>query len=96
LLRGLKLELREEHENATAAGSASIRHVMVGTAAALFEFKCAGCEDGNYDVTSLVLSGLQQGLSRFEGTRRCLGSTNGRPCERALAFVAHATYSLEP
>lgn len=92
-LRELKLELREERENATAAGSASIRHVVVATAAAFFEFKCAGCTDGNYDITNQVLSGLDQKLTRFEGTRRCLGFAGSQPCERTLAFVAHAAYS---
>jgi hypothetical protein len=92
-LSGLKLELREVRENLTAAGSASIRHVVIATAAARFEFKCSGCQDGNYDVTRLILGGLERGLARFEGTCTCFGSAGSQPCERSLTFVAHATYT---
>lgn len=91
-LTDLKLELKEERDG-VSMGNASVRHVIVASAAALFEFKCSGCNDASYDVTSLVLSGLQRKEPLFEGSRRCLGLQGDRPCERTLAFVAHAVYA---
>lgn len=95
LLSSLKLELREVRGDATAVGTASVRHVVVATAAARFEFKCAGCQDGNYDVTQLVLKNLERGLTRFEGTCACYGSVGNERCGRTLVFVAHASYGAK-
>lgn len=94
-LRELKLELSEKREDGAMVGSTSVRHVVVATAAALFEFKCTGCNDASHDVTGQILSGLRRNLTRFEGTSRCLGHAGSRPCERILVFVAHAAYALE-
>jgi hypothetical protein len=94
-LRELKLELSEKRDDGVAVGNTSIRHVVVGSAAALFEFKCTGCNDASHDLTNQILSGLRRNLSRFEGTSRCLGNAGSRPCERNLVFVAHAVYAPE-
>jgi hypothetical protein len=93
-LSELRLELRETRQERVVPGTVSVRHVIVGRAAARFEFGCSepGCEEGGFDVTSEIMSGLRRQAANFEGQCNCSGMISDRLCERTLVFVAHAEY----
>jgi hypothetical protein len=91
-LLSLKLELNEGKRDQAIAGRSSIRHVVVASAGAIFEFRCGNCRDGEYDVTRQVLAGLERKHAEFKGEAGCSGSMGEQACDCVLDFVAHAEY----
>jgi hypothetical protein len=96
-LLSLSLEI-DDHPGATGAGRTRyVRHIVVEQAPALFHIPCseAHCEDGGHDLTVAVMQALLVGETEFSGQDICCGWRGGSPCERALQYVGHATYSRD-
>lgn len=93
-LTSLNLEIRETRPNSPTNETQYIRRVVVEHAHALFEMPCSysSCDNGGYDVTQEILSGLASRAARFEGECACRGSCGGEYCSRVLRYVATATY----
>ncbi len=93
-LVSLKLQLHEAKGDVSVAETGHIRHVVVATAALLFEMPCrdSGCKDGGHDVTSSITRSLKAGETQFEGEHQCTGYVGDGPCQRLLRYIATATY----
>ncbi|WP_437709210.1 hypothetical protein WMF45_33190 [Sorangium sp. So ce448] len=93
-LTSLNLEIRESRPNSSTNDTQYIRRVVVEHAHALFEMPCSysSCDNGGYDVTQEILSGLASRTARFEGECACRGSCGAECCSRVLRYVATATY----
>ncbi|NUQ79283.1 MAG: hypothetical protein HUU21_37715 [Polyangiaceae bacterium] len=93
-LTSLRLAIRESRASTGISENQYVRHVVVGSAPALFEIRCsnAGCEDGVCDFTREILAALASGRSSFEGERPCPGRCRTTDCPRILHYVATATY----
>jgi hypothetical protein len=91
-LRALRFEIEETRNGGTVGSARSVRHIVVDTAAALFEFPCGDskCQDGGHDITQQVLHELRSSHEQFEGEDVCRGAVAGRDCGRLLRFKAHA------
>jgi hypothetical protein len=72
-----------------------LKHVVVGSAPALFVFHCGDelCEGGGHDVTSSVLYSLRALRTEFTGEHACDGTVGCSPCRRSIEFRAFAAYS---
>ena len=75
-----------------------VRHVIVGSAPALFVVRCsdADCHEGVYDITWELMRGLREHKTKFDGEAECSGTIGSQqaPCRRVLHFDAVATYAL--
>jgi hypothetical protein len=90
-LLSLRLEIEEQ------GGSSRpryIRHIVIGTAPALFFLPCGDprCVDGGHDVTAEVMRALRAHSQSFKGTDGCLGSVGSSACGGVLHFDAIAEY----
>jgi len=74
-----------------------IRRIVVENAVSLFIVGCGDdrCKDGGHDITYSVMSALRAGETRFEGDDECIGSQGLSRCDRAMHYVAVATYATE-
>jgi hypothetical protein len=72
-----------------------MKHVVVGSAPALFIFHCGDelCEGGGHDVTSNVLYSLRALRTEFTGQHSCDGTVGCSPCRRSIEFRAFAEYA---
>ena len=72
-----------------------MKHVMVGSAPALFILDCGDelCEGGGHDVTSSVMYSLRALRTEFTGQHACGGTVGCSPCRRSIEFRAFAEYS---
>ena len=93
-LASLRLELVESFNGRKISDSAQIRHIVVASAAALFEYPCSDprCDGGGHDVSRDVLGGVRAFKQNFVGSDRCSGYVGDRPCGRVLQFTAHAEF----
>ncbi|HEY1692525.1 MAG TPA: hypothetical protein VGG39_10205 [Polyangiaceae bacterium] len=93
-LRGLRLEIEER---AGDLGLKHVRHVVVGSAPALFIVLCGDseCHEGEHDLTGPIMRALRAGSTRFDGEDVCNGSVGSlrAECTRVLHFDAVATYA---
>jgi hypothetical protein len=71
-----------------------VRRVPVTSAPALFEPTCQNrdCKGGGHDITREIMDSLHRGMTRFEGSDECGGSSGSAPCRFVLAYVGVATY----
>jgi len=93
----LRLDLEEMAEDRPVLGTKRVRHIIVDSAAALFEIPCtdAKCEDGGHDVTQQMLSELGHAKESFEFEDACQGYVATRPCGRVLRVAAQAEYKTD-
>jgi hypothetical protein len=72
-----------------------VKHVMVGSAPALFVFECGDptCDGGGHDVTSSILYSLRGMRTEFAGHDACAGTVGLGQCRRTIDFRAYAAYS---
>ncbi|HEY6561762.1 MAG TPA: hypothetical protein VI072_31045 [Polyangiaceae bacterium] len=93
-LRSLRIELQERRSGISTTEAAHVKHVVIESAPALFILPCQDprCTDGGHDVTSVVLRGLQAGMTRLEGEDACNGLVGSTVCQRVLRYVAVAEY----
>jgi hypothetical protein len=93
-LKTLILEIHELRGTVAIDESKHVRHIVVPHAPALFDLPCLdpSCVDGGHDVTNQILRSLTAGETRFEGEHACHGRTGSADCQRALRYVAVATY----
>lgn len=94
-LSTLRLEL-EDGRGSVFGFVAHVRHVVVPTAPALFEFPCGDrmCKEGGHDLTREILGALRAGKQRIEGAHVCgglVGLDGSIPCGRVLHYVGSAT-----
>ncbi|MET0411848.1 MAG: hypothetical protein ABW217_11165 [Polyangiaceae bacterium] len=95
VLASLRFDLDEMNEGHSIGSSRCVRHIMVATAAALFEIPCSDtrCEQGGHDITHDVLRELAAAREEFTGEDVCRGSVGDRGCGRVLKYIAHAKYT---
>lgn len=93
-LATLALEIHEARPDGCLGENQYIRRVVVEHAPALFEIACTypDCEDGGYDLTREILSGLASRRDRFGGEHSCRGRCRTVDCTRVLKYVAIAAY----
>jgi hypothetical protein len=93
-LETLRLEMSEKRGDIGIPEAAHIRRVVVEHAPALFLIPCgeSSCRDGGHDITRLILRGLENKSTVYEGEDPCDGQTGTAACSRILVFKAHATY----
>ena len=70
-----------------------VRHVMVASAPALFESRCATCSDGVHDYTDELLRALKSRSTPATGESPCNGLHAAGPCTCVLRYNAIATFS---
>jgi hypothetical protein len=72
-----------------------MKHVIVGSAPALFFFHCGDelCQDGGHDITTSVLYSLRALRKEFAGQHTCDGTVGCSPCRRSIEFHAYAEYA---
>jgi hypothetical protein len=82
-------------ELGTLAHQKHLKHVMVGSAPALFIFHCGDklCDSSGHDVTSTILYSLRALRTEFTGQHACDGTVGCSPCRRSIEFRAFAVYS---
>jgi hypothetical protein len=93
-LESLRLECSERSATITRPEHTHTRHVVVGSAPALFVLPChdSRCKDGGHDLTAVILAALRTEKARFTGEDACSGVVGTGPCSRVLDYVGIATY----
>jgi hypothetical protein len=94
-IEDLRIVIDQRDEGDELPSVSHIRVVPVESAPALFEIPCPSkdCCGGVYDMTDAVMSALQSGVTRFEGSCACNGSTaNHEPCRRTIRYTVYARY----
>lgn len=84
----------EETDTAGTASTAHKRHVVVASAAALFEVVCGNpdCKEGGHDMTASIMRALRERRPSFTGEHACEGSIGSGQCARVLRYTGTATY----
>lgn len=90
-LVGLQLQI-EDRSGLTA--TRHVRRFVIDNAPALFLVPCADarCADGEHDLTSMVMRGLRDHKTSFQGEDECTGNLGLGVCARVLRFDAVAEY----
>jgi hypothetical protein len=89
-LEALSIKIAEQSPG--AATVEFVRHVVVATAPALFESRCAACPDGMHDFTGDLRRGLRGGEARIVGECVCNGFHGAAACGCVLSYEASTTY----
>ena len=92
-LVSLDLSLSESRGE-MAGGVTHVRHIVVGSAPALFEIPCGdpSCKEGGHDLTYEIVRALRQRATESDGRDTCNGSVGSASCGRDLHFRAIAVY----
>lgn len=94
-LSELKINVEEWRGEQPVSGTRYTKRILVATAPARFEVPCGEpkCQDGGHDITMDLMRGLRNRATNIECRSECRGAVGDRSCERAVRFVAFATYS---
>ncbi len=93
-LRSLRLAIEERSIGFMVSTPRYLRHIMVGSAPALFLLPCGDprCSEGGHDVTGEVMSALRSRRPTFKGQHECHGAVGTIPCPRVVHYEAQAEY----
>jgi hypothetical protein len=82
------------HEHSATACATYRKHVVVGSAPALFVISCGDerCEGGGHDITRSVIHALSAREVRHEAVHACDGMTGTAACSRRIHFELFAEY----
>lgn len=93
-LVSLRLSIEERSTNFSVSTPRYLRHIMVGSAPALFLLPCGDprCSEGGHDVTLQVMAALRSGSVSFKGQHLCGGAVGPIPCPRTVLYEGVAEY----